>query len=225
MRIVCLGDSITKGQLGVDYVAVLRRRVDAEVIQDGVNGDLAYNLLQRLDAAVAHRPDVVTVLIGTNDVRAAIDPEHARVAMRRKRLPERPTIQGYQRNLSDIVRRLRDETGARIGLLSLPVLGQAPAQEQATEYSGVVREVAAEFGAGYLPLHERQLADLGEARPRSYGDAHRLRNTAVLQRLILRRSWDDISRRNGLELTTDLIHQNSRGAGHVADVIAEFVRS
>ncbi|MER7274657.1 GDSL-type esterase/lipase family protein [Dactylosporangium sp. NPDC000244] len=192
---------------------MLRERIDAECIQDGVNGDLAYNLLQRLDAAIAHRPDVVTVLIGTNDARAAIDPQQARAAMRRKRLPEKPTLQWYRRNLSEIVTRLRDGTGARIGLLSLPALGQAPPEQQATVYSGVVREVAAELGVAYVPLLERQLADLGQARPRPYGDASRLRNRAVLQRLILRRSWDDISRRNGLELTTDLSTRTAAGPG------------
>jgi hypothetical protein len=37
--------------------------------------------------------------------------------------------------------------------------------------------------------------------------------------VVLRRSHDDISRRRGLELTTDHVHQNRRGAGLIAEVI------
>ena len=37
-----------------------------------VNGDFAHNLSRRLDAVVADPPDVITVLIGTNDARASL---------------------------------------------------------------------------------------------------------------------------------------------------------
>ena len=36
-------------------------------------------------------------------------------------------------------------------------------------------------------------------------------------------SWDDISRRNGLLLMTDCLHLNYRGAGLVADLIADWL--
>ncbi|MFV8052550.1 SGNH/GDSL hydrolase family protein [Mycobacterium sp. 48b] len=88
MRIVCAGDSITRGKLSADYIAMLRQRPvgeRAEFVRAGVNGDLAHNLLQRLDTVIAADPDVVTVLIGTNDARAGICTEAARRAIRRKR--------------------------------------------------------------------------------------------------------------------------------------------
>jgi hypothetical protein len=43
----------------------------------------------------------------------------------------------------------------------------------------------------------------------------------VLQRFVLRRSLDEISRRRDLVLTTDHIHQNHRGADTIAEVIDE----
>ncbi|MDG9728539.1 SGNH/GDSL hydrolase family protein, partial [Streptomyces sp. DH41] len=41
----------------------------------------------------------------------------------------------------------------------------------------------------------------------------------LVRRALLRHSLDTISRRRGLVLTTDHIHQNSRGAALVAEVI------
>jgi hypothetical protein len=40
---------------------------------------------------------------------------------------------------------------------------------------------------------------------------------------MLRRSFDGISRRRGLQLTTDLIHQNTSGATMIADLIEQFL--
>jgi lysophospholipase L1-like esterase len=40
---------------------------------------------------------------------------------------------------------------------------------------------------------------------------------------MLRRSFDGISRRRGLQLTTDLIHQNTSGAAMIADLIEQFL--
>ena len=42
---------------------------------------------------------------------------------------------------------------------------------------------------------------------------------AILSHTVLRRSWDDISRRNGLTVLTDHIHLNDRAAGIAADLV------
>lgn len=56
--------------------------------------------------------------------------------------------------------------------------------------------------------------------PISYREATPAAVVGVLvQRTVLRRSLDTISRRRGLVLTTDHIHQNSRGASLVAEAI------
>jgi hypothetical protein len=44
-----------------------------------------------------------------------------------------------------------------------------------------------------------------------------------MQYFLLRRDFDTISARRGLQLTTDTIHLNSRGASMVAELIEEFV--
>ncbi|MFG3155413.1 SGNH/GDSL hydrolase family protein [Streptomyces sp. NPDC048219] len=227
-RIACLGDSLTRAQFSADYLDLLGRRHtpgDVQLARFGANGDFAHNLLQGLDAVVTDPPDVITVLIGTNDARASLAGYPVEQAMRRKRLPDRPSAGWFQQCLGAVVARLRAETDATIGLLSIPVLGQqldGAAAQASLAYSRMIAEVAATSETAYLPLHERQMEELRRADPPPipYREVTPAAAVGVLvQRAVLRRSLDSISRRRGLVLTTDHIHQNSRGAGLIAEVI------
>ncbi|HZA11469.1 SGNH/GDSL hydrolase family protein [Mycobacterium sp.] len=231
-HVVCLGDSITRGQVSVDYVTLLARRTFAGpyvFTNAGANGDLAENALQRLDSVIDLRPDLVTVLIGTNDANASMSERNIARFTRMKKLTARPTIEGYRDNVTAIIDRLTRETSARIGLLSLPVLGEELGSEsvqRSQQYSAVLKQIAETRGIAYLPLNERQIAHLqagGFAPGIRYSDGLALSAGAAIQHFILRRSLDDISRRRGLQLTTDLLHQNTRGATMIADLIEEFV--
>jgi lysophospholipase L1-like esterase len=231
-HVVCLGDSITRGQVSADYVTMLEERTAGGPLRftnAGVNGDLAYNALQRLDSVIELQPDVVSVLIGTNDANASLTEKNIRMMTRMKKLPRRPTIDWYRENLTAIVRRLTSESSARVALLSLPVLGEeldsTPVRRSA-QYSMVVREVAEAHHVTYLPLNERQTAHLratGHTPGIPFRDGRALSARAATQHFVLRRSLDDVSRRRRLELTTDLIHQNTRGATIIADLIADFL--
>lgn len=231
-RVVCLGDSITRGQLSVDYVAMLSGRKslsDFVFTNAGVNGDLTENVLRRLDAVIDLQPDLVTVLIGSNDVNASMSEKNGRRAVRMNKLTARPTIEGFADNVAAIVDRLAAETSARLGLFSLPVLGEEVDSEsvrRSRRYSEVIEQVATSRGIAYLPLNERQIAHLTEGgfRPgKAYRDGVALMAGGAVQHFVLRRPLDEISRRRGLELTTDLIHQNSRGATMIADLAEDFV--
>ena len=84
-----------------------------------MNGDLAWNGLQRLDRVIADQPDFVTILIGTNDVNATMS-ERNRLRYRAfNHLPiEQPTLAWYEENLRAIVggcsRRRTAELGAAV---------------------------------------------------------------------------------------------------------------
>lgn len=231
-RVICLGDSLTRGQVSVDYVKMLAKRDIGKSFRftnAGVNGDLAFNMLQRLDSVIDRQPDAVTVLIGTNDANASLSEKNIRMMTRAKKLPNRPTIDWYRENLTAIVERLAEATSARIGLLSLPVLGEelgSPPVRQSTHYSGVVEQIADTRGVAYLPLHEHQIAYLTAAQFTPgirFRDGLALAASAATQHYLLLRSFDSISRRRGLQLTTDLIHQNTRGATIIADLIEDFL--
>ena len=77
VRVVALGDSITKGvRTGVrpeETFAVLVERalkadgIGAELINLGIGGERTDQALKRLDAVFEQKPRVVTVMYGTND--------------------------------------------------------------------------------------------------------------------------------------------------------------
>lgn len=74
---VCLGAGIVCGEDSANFVNILDQRLAKngyEFINEGVNGDLSYNMLGRLDAVVAHNPAFVVILVGTNDVTGVFSP-------------------------------------------------------------------------------------------------------------------------------------------------------
>ncbi len=228
--VVCAGDSITHGVMSADYLALLRGRLAGdgyELVNAGINGNLAWNVLQRLDDIVACHPDAVTLLVGTNDVLATLGPPWESMYRRQQHIPVTPTRSWYVENLREIIDRLLAETGARLAILDLPPLGEDLASEingRIREYNEALREVAAEAGAEVLPLHDRLVALLPAGHePPPFEGRRDLMGSALVRRLVLRRSWDQVSHAHGLALLTDHLHLNDRAAAVVAELIGDWL--
>jgi lysophospholipase L1-like esterase len=228
--VVCAGDSLTHGVASANYVELLERRFAPDgyaFVNAGINGNLAYNVLQRLDAIIACRPDVVTLLIGTNDVNATFNDVWAANYRREQRLPETPTLDWSRRNLAQVIDRLQAETTARIALLSLPMLGEDLASdmnERIRAFNAFLRTLAAAKGVAYLPLHEALLAALpANHAPPPYQGKRSAMLRALFAHHVLRKPWAAISAHNGLALLTDHVHLNDQGAAIIARLIGEFL--
>jgi lysophospholipase L1-like esterase len=226
--VACVGDSITKGSVSSDYVAMLSHRLSASgfaFVNEGVNGNLAWNVGQRLDAVIARRPAVVTLLIGTNDVNATLDEESQRSYRRSQGLPCRASLPWYRENVAAILDRLAAETDARVLVLDIPMLGEDLSSEwnlRVGTHNAALRDICAERGVPCLPLHDRLagMLPVGHQPPPYTGDRTPIVR-AILSHAVLRRSWDDISRRNGLTVLTDHLHLNDRAAAAVTDLVEE----
>ncbi|WP_052488113.1 SGNH/GDSL hydrolase family protein [Gordoniibacillus kamchatkensis] len=232
MRVVCAGCSITRGQVSIDYVEMLRRRFAGRPVtfaNSGVNYDVAFNLQERLNEVIAQNPDIVTILIGTNDANSTLSPKNSRLLRFLKKLPVIPSPDWYKENLNIIVKELKERTNAHVALLSLPVIGEdvdSEANRRTGEYSAIINDVAKSHGVTYLPLNERMKAYLQLQNKTSsfpYRPGLYQSSTASMQHFMLRRDLDTISSRRGLQLTIDNIHLNSRGAGMVADLIESLI--
>ncbi len=234
--VVCFGASLTAGRVSFDYVEVLRSRpslAEFRFVNRGVDGDLAWNGLQRLGDVVSERPDAVSILIGTNDVNATLSERNLLRYRSFNHLPVDPTLAWYEENLRAIVTRLKAETGARLALLTLAVIGEDlghEANRKVTEYNDVVRRIARDDNIPCLPLHERMVAYLRGHEAARAGLPPRLAyrdglinvgNAIALHATGL--SWDEVSRRNGLLLTTDCLHLNSVGGGMIAELIESWL--
>ncbi len=230
--VACVGDSITNGLASANYVDLLKQRLGPEgfrFINAGINANLAWNVLQRIDTVIACRPDIVTLLIGTNDVNATFDAETEQRYRREQHLPERPSLAWYRDNVAAILDSLQRETDARLIALDIPILGENPAGEmnrRVDEYNLALRAVCAERDVPCLPLHDDLVALLPEDRtPPEYASDRKLIVSSTASHILLRRSWNDVSRRNGFTVLTDNIHLNDRGATVVADLLETEIRN
>lgn len=232
--LVCVGDSITHGRVSSNYVDLLSADLGQKgfsVVNAGINSELAYNVLMRLDTVIACDPEYVTVFIGTNDAHGALTTEQGEKEVREMNLPQMPTEEWYRENLTAIVRGLKDSTHAEIALLSIPPIGENPTDPAfllARHYGQIVRDVAATEQVEYLGLFEEMIAYLaqhpGEAPPYTRGDFERAMYTGIARHFLLGASFGDISKKNGFQLETDYLHLNETGARMVADLIEGFVQ-
>lgn len=231
--VVCAGDSITHGRVSINYVDILSRRLSPRgytFVNAGVNSELAYNLGLRLDEIIRCGPDVVTILIGSNDANATLSESAERRYLDEMRLPRKPDSAWFRDNLAAICARLKSGTRARIALLSLPPMGEEPgsaAYRRATEYSRIVRDVAAAEKVDYLPVNEemtRRIEARGEKPTLLYrGDPEFAMYRVLARHYLLRQSYDEIAERYRFLFLTDLLHLNTRGASAVAGLIEDYV--
>ena len=225
--VVCAGDSLTHGLVSASYVDRLDRQLRPagyQIVNAGVNGDLAFNVLARLDEVVACGPDVVTLLVGTNDINARFNATWERRYRKNQGLPVAPTLDFYVSNVNAIITRLRRETKARVVLLEIPMLGEdlgGPMNGLVREYNAALHAIAAQRGLACLPLYDRLVGLLPAGHePTPYtGDISAVMWAGVAS-MLARRSWDEIAQRNGLVALTDHIHLSDRAADVVAELVA-----
>ena len=234
--VVCLGDSLTCGLISANFVELLARQFaashggDFRFVNAGVNGDLAYNVLQRLDEVVSMQPDFVLLMIGTNDILSTLRLSNLWISRISKRLPHSPTLAWYRSNLEAIVQRLKVETHAHIALASPPILGEcldSYPNRQLRVYNAEIQRIAGGDGLAYLPVFEHIAAYL-ESNCLHAGKTHRSRlfmtTELTLRHIFFKESYSSISQRKGFTIMTDGVHLNEKGAALVANVYASYLQ-
>lgn len=147
-KIVFLGDSITAAPEG--YVKLVESMIGAlapdiriTCINSGVSGNKVGDLLERIgEDAIAHDPDWITVSIGINDVWHGLNGT---------------PIELFRERYEELVRRLMDQTVARLALFTTTVIGEDLENEtnrRLIPYNDFIREIAARTGALLVPMNE-----------------------------------------------------------------------
>lgn len=232
--LVCIGDSITHGRVSENYVDILSERLSdrgIDVVNAGINSELAYNVFMRIDEVIMCDPDYITILIGTNDANGTLSEKKGEQYMKEMALPQMPTKEWYEENLTAVCEELKAKTDAKIALLSLPPIGEdldSTAYDRTTEYSGIVKDTARRERLTYLPLHE-EMTEFLITSAHEPGISFDKQNPTyimykgILYHFVFGKSFDEISSANGLLLVTDFLHLNGTGADMVADLIYGFV--
>jgi lysophospholipase L1-like esterase len=231
-RVVGLGASLVHGSISASFLDRLRARLGPgwEVVNAGRNGELAFNAAGRVEAVAACAPDVVLVLIGSNDVMAALGPAEERRYRRAMGLRQTPSLEFYRDHLERTVERLR-VAGARVALCSLPPLGEdldSAVNHSVRRHNEAIRAVAREHGAHFIDLHElvaeelrRRGGERGRDLPRGVG----LMLRAAVLHAVLGWSFSRIGRKNGFLLLSDGIHLGEEAAELVAGELERQVRA
>ena len=227
--VVVAGASIVRGRASVDFVQMLRERFASRVfVNAGVNGNVAWELLQRIDQVVACRPAHVVILIGTNDVQATLTADATRKTRESKHLPEDPSIDWYAACMTEIVTRVQ-AADVRVALCSLPPIGQdlaAPVNAAVRQANDALRGVCEATGATYLPVHEHLvglLASQGATTGPAWTGSWAPGVASLVEHFVLGRSYDAIALARGWILSPDGVHMDSTGARVIADVVGDWL--
>lgn len=219
--LVCLGDSITEGMIGASYVDELHACVPSvRVINSGVNGDTVLHLLRRAERdVIAHQPDVVTIMVGLNDLTTAYGLPSSKLFYRTfKNLQVALTPPRFIRAYRQLIGILRQRTNARIVLCTLTTIGEQlndPAQQYVDAYSQIIRAIAAQERLPLIDVRASFVAAL--ARDPRIGPPYRIW-TPVRDWLAIGlrgQTYATLAARRGYRLTCD--------GAHLADVGAELV--
>ncbi len=230
--LVCFGDSNTHGNVSYNWVNDLSSQMpDYQVFNAGINSDLTYTLLHRIDDVIACKPDYITILIGTNDVNATMGIKMEKRYQQLGRISKdtSPNFEDFKKNYTEIIQQLKQKTKAKIAIMSLPVMGEDlthDANIQADKYSEFIRQLADSEQVSYLPVREKQkevLLKNPQKLKHNFEETYKLLNFSVMRYYLLGQSWDEITAKHGFQLTPDNLHQNSVGGGIIRDLVKESI--
>lgn len=233
--VVVAGASMTHGRIGCDWVAALRRRFpDRVFVNAGANGDLSWNVRQRLDEVIACRADRVILLVGANDAIGSFDRASGRVYRRKKDLPRLPGIDWFEENVRAILGRLRAESGARVAVLTLPPIGERPSAVTPVldAHNEVLRSAAADSGVELLPVagafRDRLAAFESPGKEGEFRSGLRLAGRvlrAIVLHYVLGWSWDRVAGGRGGRLFVDSVHLSDRGGAILEETVARWLET
>lgn len=221
--VVVMGDSITHGAVSYNYVGEFSR--DKELsnyifINEGINSQLAYNLLNKIDNVAKTKPHDIFILIGSNDCIATLSDDKYESYNRLWNLPVKPTKEWFAANLENLIEKLKSRTSARITLISIPPISEKADSipfEKSIEYSHYIKDMALKKKVGYIGFNEALVDEIikhGKRNVAGYDPHEWAMYSAIAFHYLLLQSWDKISERRGLQFLTDNVHLNSRG-GHI----------
>lgn len=230
--LVCFGDSNTHGNVSYNWVNDLSSQLtDYQIFNAGINSDLTYTLLQRIDDVIACKPNFITILIGTNDVNSTMGKimEKRYQDLGRVSKDTSPNFEDFKKNYIEIIRQLKAKTQAKIAVMSLPVLGEDlvhEANQKADKYSEFVKQLATDEQLIYLPVREKQkefLQNNPQLLKHKFEETYKMLNFSVINYYLLGKNWDEISTKHGFQLTPDNLHQNSIAGGMIRDLVKDAI--
>ena len=222
-RLVVLGDSLVRGNMGHNWLADVRQTLETAnfnwlVVNGGINGARTGDLAEEVDRIAGCQPDRIAILIGTNDV------------VFRNLTPG--TQDWYETAYGLLLLRLQSMTDADIAVFTLPLIGEdegSALNRRAETYSVRIREMAGVQGLALLDLREAHLAlltDGNSAPPPCETPTDVITAMEAVRPKVSRTQrvdFDDLAMARGHTLVIDCIHLSRRGARPAADLLIDWL--
>ena len=222
--VVFAGNSITHGRVGYDWVRSLSLNDTSKIyLNAGMNGDLAWNVNQRIDEIIKCDPDLVFLLIGSNDAMGSLSKDAGEFYKKFKNLPLLPALGWYEKNYDQILQKLLKSTSAKIILITIPWVGEHEDSKIISiikEHNKVIKKLSLKHELKVLPFFD-EMGKLILSKHQQNNSTEmipvytRKKNASlsvfgILKYYQLGFSWNEIGDKNNLSATFDFIHLNER---------------
>ena len=222
--VIFAGNSITHGRVGYDWVRSLSLNDTSKIyLNAGMNGDLAWNVNQRIDEIIKCDPDLVFLLIGSNDAMGSLSKDAGEFYKKFKNLPLLPALDWYEKNYDQILQKLLKSTSAKIILITIPWVGEHEDSKIISiikEHNKVIKKLSLKYELEVLPFFD-EMGKLILSKHQQNNSTEmipvytRKKNASlsvfgILKYYQLGFSWNEIGDKNNLSATFDFIHLNER---------------
>ena len=229
-KVLCLGDSLTAGNLGVSWLEIFKaehRASNFELINAGEDGYTMAGLESRLNSFLekGEIPDILILEGGANDILLphmqsigkSWDP-FIRKLLRHGSRPASSLIE-FEQTLKEIITLAGNAGISRICCCTIPCLGEDPGSPlnlRREEYNGIIRNVSPCLADTALAF-ETVLKSHSASSPYLFKTPDDLyKDSLVLQKF----GESELCGKRKLHLTIDGAHLNRRGAQLFAETIA-----
>jgi lysophospholipase L1-like esterase len=221
MKLIFLGDSLTWGGYGGNFVAEIAHRLpDHTIVNAGEGGDTVINLLNRLDGVLEQQPDGIFVMVGGNDAISYTQPETRRYYRRAKKIPDGIVIpEIFAKTYRDLLTHI--QLKHVLTWVGLPPIEYNPEVVEAVrQYNQLASQATKAFNIPVLDLMTRFAPGKIPDRPPLNQDVINL----IGERS--RSGWSDFEterQRGGFTFTFDGLHLMPDTAEQVAEIIVDFL--
>ena len=231
--IACIGDSLTHGNIGQNWIDYLRKEFPNDVfLNEGINGNTAWQVIQRLDPILQCQPDLIILLIGTNDALGSFDINSGLRYKKNNELPEVPTLEKYKEHLNELIEKIGIQS--KIAICTLPPIGEnvnSEVNKHVNVFNDYIKLIANQKNLSLLPVSDALWSEINSRTYPIKLDFNLKAMPLMLKRILggifhhylFKKSWNDISRAKGQWILFDQIHLNERGAEIVYKLAKDFI--
>ena len=230
--IACIGDSLTHGNIGQSWVDYLREEFPNDIfLNEGINANTTWQVLQRLDPIFECKPDLIILMIGTNDALGSFDIDSGLRYKKNNNLPEVPSFEKYREQLPELINKIG--LSSKIAICTLPPIGEnidSLINQHVKKFNDYIKVIADDKNLSLLPVSDSLWLEIksrsyqlkSDYNPKSFPLIRRVFG-GIFHHYLLKQSWNDIAKAKGQWILFDQIHLNERGAEIVFKLAKKFI--